>query len=167
MNKRAFSLIEILISISLFSLILIFLYETLDMTTKSNQFYSKKLEMKQNKNHLKSIIFSDLINIKNTNTKYIAITDRRKNSILNFKTQNTYHNPFYNNITYLVTKNKNFVRIESKNKFDIKKLDDEFFKYTYIDILSTNVSKLKIKQEDKKFYFYIEYKDKSKSIFSF
>jgi len=165
MYKRAFSLVEVLVSITLFSIILIFLYDTLDITAKSNHFYSEKLEDKQKNNNIKKIIFSDFINKDDNNISIVL--DKNKNSILSLSTNNTYHNPFHNNITYLITQEDSLVRIESKKKFDKKKLNDDFFDDANIDILDDKIKKLKIKEEKKKIYFYLEYKDKTKMLFSF
>lgn len=165
MKKHAFSLIEVLVSIVLFSIILIFLYDSLDITIKSNQFYSEKLENKQKSNNVKKVFFSDLVNAKEMN--FSLNEDSNKNSILYFQTKNTYHNPFYSNVTYLVTKNKTLMRIESKNSFAQYKGTDEFFKDAYIDILDKNIEKLKIKEKKSRYYFYIRYVGSHKMIFSF
>ncbi len=165
MKKNAFSLVEILVSIMLFSIIIIFLYHTLDISIKSNQFYSTKLSDKQKRNNIKKILFLDLINSENLNKNIIQ--DTNKNTILSIQSNNTYHNPFYTNITYLLTSKDNFIRVESKKKFNTKELNEEFFKDAYIDILDKSVHKLKIKEKGKKYYFYIEYKDKTKVLFKF
>jgi len=156
---------EILISITLFSIIILFLYGTLDITQKSNLFYSKQLEVKQENNRLEKIIFSDLINMKLDGTVVIT-EDKNKNNIITFQSNNSYHNPFYKNITYLITRENNLVRIESKDIFDSLKLEDSFFDYSYIDILKKNIKKMKI-HKGEKINFYIEFENKKKLIFSF
>ena len=59
--KKAFTLLEVLISITIFSIIIIFLYQSLEITQKSNNFYSDKLELKQDDNSLKKMFFLDFI----------------------------------------------------------------------------------------------------------
>ena len=168
MKKKSFTLIEILISISLFSLIVLFLYKALDMTTKSNKFYHSKLEIEQNNNSIKKIIFIDLIN---RTTKDINIwEDKNKNSIITFKTLSNYHNPFYQNITYLISKNNNLIRIQSKTKIDKKlQINSTFLDNCYIDIFESNISIFKISHNktDKKISFYIQKKNKEKILFGF
>ena len=163
--KKSFTLMEILISITLFSIIILFLYGTLDITQKSNLFYSKQLEVKQENNRLEKIIFSDLINMKLDGTVVIT-EDKNKNNIITFQSNNSYHNPFYKNITYLITRENNLVRIESKDIFDSLKLEDSFFDYSYIDILKKNIKKMKI-HKGENINFYIEFENKKKLIFSF
>ncbi len=164
-QKSAFSLVEVLVSITLFSIILLFLYDALDITTKSNQFYSKKLDEKLDQNNIKKVLFLDLINKKEQ--KSTISEDKDQNSILSFKTFNTYHNPFYTNVTYLLTKKGNLMRIESRIPFNKKKLTEEFFKNTFIDILATQVKKLKIKEKNRKYFVYLEYHNKTKLLFAY
>jgi len=167
MTKKAFSLIEVLVSIALFSIVLVFLYDTLDISTKSNQFYAKKLQITKDKNHIKEILFLDFINPPKNSSTFTITKDKNGNSIFKLQTNNMYHNPFYSYITYLLDNKQNLVRIESKKEFNKDKLDDDFFDNSYIDILTEKVKKLKIKKKSSKYYFYIEYEDTSTMVFSF
>ena len=168
LNKKSFTLVEILISISLFSIIILFLYQTLDMTKKSNTFYSEKLDIKKDQNNLKKILFLDLIHKYQDNNSTKISQDNDENSIFQLKSTNTYHNPFYEHITYMISKEKNLLRIESYNVFNKVKIDEDFFSKSYIDVLENRVSKFKVKiQKNKQIVFYIEKENKEKVIFSF
>ena len=168
LNKKSFTLVEILISISLFSIIILFLYQTLDMTKKSNTFYSTKLDIKKNENSIKKIIFLDLIHKSKDINSTKTTLDKEKNSIFQIKSANIYHNPFYENITYMVSKEKNLLRIESFDTFDRGKLTENFFNKSYIDTLDSNITKFKaIVQNDKKIVFYLEKDNNQKIIFSY
>ena len=164
-NRYAFTLVEVLISIILFSLIVLFLYQALDMTKKTNQFFSKKVEKKLDINRFKKMLFLDLINKK---SKIEPFKDRRSNNYITFKTTNIYHNPFYENVTYLVSKEKNLIRIESKDKFDKNKLTDNFFDTAYISIILNDIEKFYFKeQKNGKFTFYIKTTKKDEILFGF
>jgi len=165
MKKSAFTLIEILISIVLLVIIVIFLYQALDITTKSNKFFSQKLVLLKDKIKIKKIFFADVIY---SESNAIKITPNKdNNSILQFKTSNTYHNSFYNHITYFISKESNLIRIESKIKFNTNKLYDDFFDTAYIDIIASNINKFKvIKKTEQQYSIYIIYKDKSKMLFT-
>lgn len=159
MRKKSFTLVEILISISLFSIIIVFLYKMLDNTTAYNNFYKKKLTIQQNYNNIKKVFFLDLAN-KISND--INITKTRDDSIVvQFKSTNNYHNPFYQNITYFVSKSKHLLRIESLNSFNKDKLTDEFFTQSYIDILDNNISDFYISKQKNNIKFYISNKTKT------
>ncbi|MEA2017725.1 MAG: prepilin-type N-terminal cleavage/methylation domain-containing protein [Campylobacterota bacterium] len=167
---KSFTLVEILISISLFSIIVLFLYQSLNITQKSNQFYTEKLNDKQEINNIKKILFLDLIH--SIDSKFTIELDNDNNNIFKLNSTNYYHNPFYNNITYLITKEQNLVRIESDKKFDKNKLNDDFFENSYIDILDSNITKFKISKNsietlDDKIAIYIEKNNEEKIIFGF
>jgi len=161
--KKGFTLFEMMVSISLFMIIILFLYQTLDMTEKSNTFYSNKLEETKYENNLKKMIILDIMNKDKNIVSKDIFYDKNDNSILTFTTNNIYHNPFYTNITYLITSQNNLVRIESKDKFNISKIEDKFFDSCYIDIIDNNITKFKIKvQKNKSIAFLIEKKNKSR-----
>jgi len=159
--KKAFTLLEVLISITLFSIIVIFLFQSLDISQKSNNFYSNQLELKQNDNSLKKMFFLDFVH---NDSNITAPFDSENNSILTFKSSNTYHNPFYNYITYFVSKESNLIRIESKEKFENNKLSDMFFDTCYIDIVAKDIIKFKL--DKKKKSIYIKQKEKEDILFS-
>ena len=159
--KKAFTLLEVLISITLFSIIVIFLFQSLDISQKSNNFYSDKLELKQNDNSLKKMLFLDFIH---NDSNVTSSFDSDNNSIITFDSSNTYHNPFYNYITYFVSKESNLIRIESKEKFDNNKLSDIFFDTCYIDIVARDIIKFKL--DKKKKSIYIKQKEKEDILFS-
>jgi len=159
--KKAFTLVEVLISVALFSIVIIFLYKSLDITKSSNKFYEEKLDIQKEKNLLRRIIFEDIIEAEAVSPIPTNVFDRNKNAIIAFKSSNMYHNLFFTNITYFLSGDNNLVRIESKKKFDHKKITDDFFEYAYIDIIASEVEKFKIsniKGNDKAYSIYIKSK---------
>ena len=164
-NKKAFSLVELIVVIALFSIIIFFLYSSLDMGEKTNRYFSDKLEKTVTSNELKKIFFLDLIH---SDMKSYKIDENdQTNFILKLKTTNCYHNPFYNNISYLISKEKNLIRIESLKEFDKTDLNDTFFETAYIDILDKDIEKFKIIKQDQKLFFYIDKSNKRNILFSF
>ncbi len=143
--KKAFTLLEVMISITIFMIVLLFLYKALDQTKHSNKLFASKKENIQYLNHLGNIIFEDVMErIKKDKEKELKIEskfDKNKNSIVQFQTRNTYHNIDFKYITYLVGANAKFVRIESKNKFAFEKSSYEFYETnnSYTDILLDNI----------------------------
>jgi prepilin-type N-terminal cleavage/methylation domain-containing protein len=168
--KKGFTLIEVLLSVSLIAIVIVFLYQTLDVTKGTNKFYKEKLDGLKTQNNIKLLMFEDMINKEGNSSSVQVKNDRNDNTILQFQSSNTFHNPFSNNITYLVTKENNLVRCESKEIFDTKKvykfLDDSF---AYIDIVDSNVTKFSVAQgkKDKKNYvIYIQYSDNRETFFT-
>lgn len=163
--KKAFTLVEILVSITLFSIVVIFLYEAFNTTKKTDIFYENKIENILSIGEIKKVIFLDLLN--SLDKKYTIYKNQDGYSVLSLQSTNSYHNPFYNNITYLVSKEKNLIRIESLRSFDKKKLDDAFFDDAYIDVLDNNISKFEISKKSDSLFFYLLKNKKEKILFSY
>jgi prepilin-type N-terminal cleavage/methylation domain-containing protein len=155
--KPSFTLIEILISITIFSIVVLFLYRALDGTKKTNSFFSKQVVTEQDLNKVKSVFFLDLKKSLDNNS---TITDSvYHHPIIRIKSSNYYHNPYYNNISYIITNTNKLLRIESKDQFPQNGVDYTFFDTAYIDILLENIKKIKVSNSDKKDdkrYLYVE-----------
>ena len=162
--KKAFTLLEVIISITIFMILLIFLYKVLDQTKSSNkQFNTTTLNLKY-KNDLNSILVEDFL--EKTDKITIQI-DRKKNTILKLKTFNTYHNPFSNNITYMISSNSKLLRIESKDEFTLSQTPIEFFDNAFIDILLDNVEYFEVLTANNKNYaIIVKQKNKKRVIFN-
>ena len=63
--KKSFTLLELLISILIFSIIIVFLYKTLDQTKYSNTLFTKKQEILKESNHLHNIFLEDVAEASN------------------------------------------------------------------------------------------------------
>lgn len=157
MNNRAFTLIEVLVSIALLSIIVIFLYQTLDMTQKSNSFFHSKVNKKEQEIILKKIFFKDIA-YSNANI------EQKDTSILKVFTTHTIHNSFYNNITYFVSKENNLIRIESKKPFDKNKLNDDFLDEAFVDTIASNIKKFTVAYKGNQYYIYIQFMNENEEI---
>ncbi len=163
--KKSFSLIELLIAITLFAFILTSLYQSLDISQKSNSFFSSKVKYIINENKIKKIFLEDILE---SSGKILLSRDKNKNTILQLETSNMYHNVFFKYVTYILSKKGNLIRIESLAKFDIKKLNDDFFKNSYSDIVSKKIKSfqvLKFKNKKKIFSIIIKKKNKTHLMF--
>lgn len=82
MNRKAFTLIELVVSIALFGLITIFLFGTIDELRKQQTFYQKKEEIIVRKNMILSLLRADLyrpqslltVNTQNKDFDILSIT---------------------------------------------------------------------------------------------
>lgn len=162
-----FTLLEVLISVALFSIIILFLYQTIDINEKSNNFYEEKLTTYKNQDDLKFIIYEDILNNTNnieTNTTKIIQNDKNNNTILRLRTDNTFHNPFFNNITYFLGKDGELFRVETKDYFNTENLY-EVLKDSYIDIVFSDVEKFRVvkKENENKFTVYIKFQNGEKT----
>ncbi len=162
--KKAFTLIEVLISIVLFSIILLFLYKALDITKTSNHFYEKKIAVLKETNDVKSILYEDIAESKSL----IIDFDNNGYAILKLQSSNIYHNPFYKYVTYVISDNKSLIRIESAKVFNKNEVIDSFFNEAFVDILLLNIETFKVSQtRDNKKIFSILFKQKEKKMVYF
>lgn len=154
-----------MVSIVLLFMILIFLYKALDITQKSNTFFNAKVENIVNDNRLKKLLIEDIFE----STKPIKITrDKNNNNIIQIQTLNTYHNVFFKHVTYFVTQEDNLIRIESLKEFDKTKLNDDFFKDVFIDIIVAKLERFEVsKLKDNEKAFSIMLKKKNKKVMLF
>lgn len=161
--KKAFTLLETVISISLFVIILFFLYRVLNNTKLTNSKFEKHIRKSETSNYLYKIITADITQA----TEISSFYGKNKNIILIFKTNNTFHNPFYTNGLYMVSPKGNLLRIESKKKFKKRKLGENFYENSYIDTIYKDVKKFLVlhKKDDDKYVFIIETKDKKRLMF--
>ena len=162
--KKSFTLLELLISISIFSIIIVFLYKTLDQTKYSNILFSKKQETLKESNHLHNILLED---VTESNSIPTVTPDKNKNSIVKINTSNTYHDVFFNNVTYLVGNTKKLLRIESEKvftEFEAKNID--FYRNAYIDVLLEDIEYFELKNDGNNYNFVIKQKAKDRVIYN-
>ena len=155
--KKAFTLIEMLVSITLFSVILVFLYQLLDTTKIHNQKYDKQVAKKLNQFDVEFVIFLDMAN----KTKIELLQeDRDGSSILQIDTKNTYHNPFYTKIAYFLTRDNELFRVESQKSIKFSNISDSL-DTSYVDLVDKNIKKFKVSESKDRttLMFYIEYND--------
>jgi prepilin-type N-terminal cleavage/methylation domain-containing protein len=138
--KKSFTLIEMLISIAIFSIILLFLYSLIDREQKSRDTIQKELLSAYDSNNFKSIIFKDIIE-----SSCSFSLNKKQNMLTIDKTSNALHNPFYTQTRYLFTKNKKLLRIESKpyTAKDGARFAD-ILEESYIDTVLDNIDKFEI-----------------------
>jgi len=164
--KKSFTLLELLISITLFLIVIVFLYKTLDQTKHSNNLFSKKEQSVKEINSLYKIFLEDIAESKTTPK---IQQDRDRNSIITFKSDNTYHSAYHDYITYLISSNNKLVRIESRSEFKLSNTAYDFYENgnSYIDILLEDIEFFEVVQNSKKdeFTFVIKQKNKQRVIF--
>lgn len=135
--KKSFTLIEVVISITLFSIVLIFMYKTLDMTNFTNNIFEKKVKANKKINDFKDIIIEDILESSEV-TNDILLNDFY---ILKIKTTNMFHNDFYKYVYYLVSKENKLYRLESMDTIDFQNFSLNSIKNVYVDLLIDNVEK--------------------------
>lgn len=161
--KKAFTLLELVISITIFMIIIVFMYKSLDDTKITNSKFSEYINKDLKVNEIYQIIYEDIA--EKINDIEINI-DKNKNSIISFKSKNSYYKPFYTNILYLQVDDK-FVRIESLNKIDLKNFSYGYLEDAYVEILLENITSFKVikNSNSSKTTLFLELKNKEKVVF--
>ena len=165
--KKSFTLLEVVISITLFMILLIFLYKTLDQTKYSNKQFTDYTENIKYKNDLNDIFLEDILE---SSSKIDIKLDNDKNSLLRFESLNSYHNSFFNHITYMISSNNKLIRIQSRDKFNFGETQIGFYNYAYIDILLEDIEYFEVQESviktNKNYVFIIKQKNKERIIFN-
>jgi prepilin-type N-terminal cleavage/methylation domain-containing protein len=161
--KKAFTLLEVLISITIFLILIVFLYKTIDQTKHSNNLFSKKEERLKELNHLHNIFLEDIAEA----SSVTILFDKNKNSIVKIVTNNTYHNSYFNNVTYLINSTEKFIRIESLEAFnENESINVAFFDNSYIDVLIADIEYFEAKNSGSNYNFFIKQKTKERNFFN-
>jgi len=157
--RRSFTLIELLISVGLLSLIILFLYNSLDTLKRSNSFYELHLKSDEKRHQIFDILYFDLlrsdaesISIKQGHEKdFDILTMRSKNSLYNLE------RPY---VTYVVSRDKDrLLRLESL--FNLKlPVGYDFENSVKIDMLLEEVELFKLFQNSKKNAIFVSMKHK-------
>jgi len=112
--RRAFTLIEMMISVAIFSLIMLFLYESYTALNRSNVVYEKKAQNLAEQTVRKSVLFLDFFLAE---AGSIQILNQEKNEDVVFlQSSNSLHRRIYPYIAYVV-KEKKLYRLESLKAF--------------------------------------------------
>lgn len=156
-GKKSFTLLEVVISVTIFLILLTFLYKVLDDTKLGNKKFEEYIEKSASANDIYKIIVEDIAESVN---KIEISVDKNKNSTVMFKTNNTFYKSSYKNITYLVSSSNHLVRIESKEKFQKLNSGISFYENSYIDILLKDIKKFIVLEKNDKYNFIIEKEDK-------
>lgn len=158
--KKSFTFIEVIISITIFSIVLIMMYKTLNLTKLSDNFFLKQTTKVTNINTIKKIIFEDII--ESLEVKKIK-KEKHSNDYFTLKTSNVFHKTTNKFVTYFVSKENNLIRIESNKYFDISKVNYDLLEKSFIDILLKDVVLFKISYAKK--IFSVAIKQKNEEIF--
>ncbi len=111
--RKAFTLLEMLIAISLLSIIVIFLYNTYASLQKSNNFYGKELASASHEQKLRKTIYLDLAL---SLPESIALTNLDKDSdVLILQSSHSVHRRIMPYIAYML-KEGHLLRIESSQE---------------------------------------------------
>lgn len=160
--KRAFTLVEILVSVVLLGLISIFVSSLVQQTKSNNTIFEKKVHEDSKLEVLVDILYRDLYL-----SRELRIESYPQYSILHVKSKNSIYSIAEPYVTWLVLKNDNtLMRLESAKKITLP-LDDEFKKDIFVDIGIKNCEhfSINVSNDKKNILTFIHIKNKKPILF--
>lgn len=151
MQRRSFTLLELLISITLLSLIFLYLYRSIDSLKFSNIFYGQKAnELKYQEKVLK-VLYYDLM-LSNKKISLLETKNAKKYSVLRIdKTRNSLYNIKNPTVIWYVSKENNtLIRLESKKNIRQLPISYDDTAYTFMDKIVTQCEAFKLYQSNDK-----------------
>ena len=112
--RKAFTLIEMLISITILSIMMVFLYKSYSSLNSSNKFFKSELENVKDVNMKKKMLFLDFTLAKEGKTK--ILNQSIKEDVVFTQSSNSVHRRFNPYIAYVVKEGKLY-RLESLKEF--------------------------------------------------
>ena len=162
MNKKAFTLVELIISIFLLGIIVVFLYKATGTLQKSNKIFyqnEKRLEVGED---ILNMLYKDIFQSNDLNIS-------GKNSVLlKLKTKNSLFDISMPYVSWFVSKDEDtLLRFESIYPFS--KINNQNSYYYHISVVAKGCEKFQIYQSKKKKYIliYIKLKNKEPLIYEF
>ena len=143
MSRKAFTLIELMVSIALTVIVVLFLYRALATQEISNKVLAKNATRLRQVDQLFNLLYRDFLE---SNETKIITTFNKEYNIVYLATKDSLHNiPFAYVMYYVNAKDKTLVRLESAYPFKLP-VDLEKMKYIFVDRLIKKVSKFRVFQ---------------------
>jgi prepilin-type N-terminal cleavage/methylation domain-containing protein len=142
--RKAFTLIEILITTILTSLLMLVLYGTIDNLRQSNTFYEKKLNEFDEKNKALTLLRNDIMDAR----KFTLLDNDPKNySVLSLETQSSIYGIECPYVTWLVMKKgKKLIRLESAFPITLP-LDPKYLHLVHLDTIGDRYAIFKVMKQ--------------------
>jgi len=154
--RKGFTLIELMISVTILSIIMIFLYESYSQLNKGNKIFASKVQEIKSLELLKKVIYSDF----SLSTDVKILDQNRREDVVFLNTANSIHQRFCPNVAYVVN-DKKLYRLESLKPFVEYPLisDSEFVSDFLGEVKIFRVYKSKDEKTDV-YLIHIEFEDK-------
>jgi len=113
-SRDAFTLIELMISITILSIVMLFLYKSYASLNMSNTFYTKELNKIKAQQEIKRVLFLDLSLA--IDKKIKILNQESKEDVMFIQTSNSIHRRYNPYVAYIVKESKLY-RLESLKEF--------------------------------------------------
>ena len=161
-DKKAFTLVELIISIVLLGIIVTFLYSTVSNLEKTNKIFAANEKALSSREKVIDLLYDDIFTANS-----LTLTGF-KNSLASMQTNNSLFDIASPYVTWLVSKEKNtLLRFESTKKF--KDIDSQNSDYFHISKVGENCEVFRVYQSKKKenILIHLKSKDEDPIIYEF
>lgn len=161
-NKRAFSLVELIISIVLLGIIVIFLYSTVSNLEKTNKIFAANEKALSEKEKVVDLLYDDIFAANSLELRGIEY------SLASMQTSNSLYDISKPYVTWLVSREKNtLLRFESTKEF--KNINSQNSDYFHISKVREDCEVFKVYQSKKKenVLIHLKFKDQEPIIYEF
>ncbi len=110
--RRAFSLVELMVSIVILSIMMLFLYKSYGELNKTNKLYDVEVQKVAKIEKIKNVLYLDLM----LSESITIINQDNKEDVLFLQTRNSVHNRINPYVAYIL-KEKKLYRLESHKEF--------------------------------------------------
>lgn len=158
--RRGFTLIEMLISVTILSIMMLFLYKSYASLNHSNSFYKKEVTKLKDDEIIKKVMFMDFSLALNQSVS--ILNQDTKEDVVLMQSSNSLHNRYNPYIAYII-KNAKLYRLESLKPLSYPLSAESEFSVDYIGkVNSFRVYKADNKQENvtlELFLLHVDFKD--------
>ena len=162
MIKKAFTLVEILVSVVLLGVISLFVTSTITQTRDNNKIFENRIVEDKKQEIMSNLLYDDIYLSKDISAQsyknYSILYTKGKNSIYGIE------EPF---VVWLVLKEKNrLIRMESARKITLP-VNDSMQKYIFMDTIQNGCKyfSVNISKDKKSTLVFVQIKDKNPVIF--
>jgi len=139
--KKAFTLVEVIVSITILGIIFTFLFQTTNTTKKLNQNYLNKGA----KTLVEAKILKTFVNDFTQVIGMASVIYGKKYDIVRLRTKNSIYGIIEPIVTYYVSKkDSTLIRTESLEKYDLYNKEDIYKEYIFGDILAKDLQSFKV-----------------------
>ncbi|WP_024955734.1 prepilin-type N-terminal cleavage/methylation domain-containing protein [Sulfurospirillum arcachonense] len=160
--KKAFTLVEIIVSVILLGLIVVFVSSTLIQTKNNLKIFEKIVKENSKSEKINDLLYKDIFQASS-----IEVKSYKKYSLLKLKTKHTIYNIAEPQVTWLVLKENNaLTRLESAKNITLPTKEEDN-KIIFIDTVSKECDgfSVNLSNDKKSVIVYIEIKNQAPVVF--